>query len=105
MMLAIAREDKVVDEKEMKEASRIIQSHEKLKGMPVSELKRTAKEQARILQTDQEKGLQSLNKLLKTAKERKEAYLLAERVAAADSPITVNEKNMLDEFKRILELN
>ncbi len=105
MMLAIARENKVVDEKEMKEASRIIQSHEKLKGMPVSELKRTAKEQARILQTDQEKGLQSLNKLLKTSKERKEAYLLAERVAAADSPITINEKNMLDEFKRILELN
>ncbi len=104
MMLAISREDKKVDEKEMREGARIVQSHERLKNIPVVQLKRIAKEQARILQTDQKKGMNALNKLLKTKTERQEAYQLAERIASADSPITNNERVMLNQFKQILDL-
>lgn len=104
MMLAIAREDNVLDEKEMKEASKIMQSQKQLKDIPVVKLKQIAKEQARILQTDQVKGMNALKKLLKSPEERDEAYRLAEKIAGSDSPITANERKMLDGFKKILSL-
>lgn len=104
MMLAMIREDQTVDEKEMKMASEVIHSHQRLKDLPIVQLKQIAKEQARILQTDEVKALEALDKLLQTPEECREAYELAERIASADSPTSSNERKMLDSFKRILQL-
>ena len=105
MMLAIIRQDKIIDEKEMQAAGLLVLSHKRLKGVSVVDLKRIGKEQSRILYADELKALNALDLLIKTPTERTEAYELAEKIASAASPLTKNEKDMLSLFRKILQLN
>ncbi|UCH90334.1 MAG: DUF3141 domain-containing protein [Thermoplasmata archaeon] len=104
IMLAVANADRKLDRSEFWAIERIGSSHKKLKKLKKSELKQIAKEQSRVLQTDHDSAISSLPVILSTKIDRKDAVKIAEKIIKADGVFAEEEKTMLNNIKKVLEI-
>jgi pimeloyl-ACP methyl ester carboxylesterase len=104
IMLAAANADRKLDRTEFTLVEEIGRTHKKIKKLTSVELKKIAKEQSRILQTDEAKAIASLPILLHNKTDRKDAYKIAKEIIKADGVLADEERMILKDIKRVLEI-
>ncbi len=77
---AISKADKSFDRDEFFKVQKIVQEHDRLKTIPITEFRRIAKEQTRLLQIDEDIAIKTLAKLLRTEEDRNDVQIIAEEV-------------------------
>jgi hypothetical protein len=100
----MAGADRVFDEREFEAAAKVVRESTRFEGMPLGEFKQLCKEQARILQIDEDRALNALTWLLPQQAHRKEAFAVAEKIAAADFVLVDEEKALLERLQNILQI-
>ena len=104
IVLYVAREERVFDERPYNLARRMIEERSPQARPSLDELKAAVKRQAFLLALDEERAVAALPKLLPEGPARREALEGARLVAGAGGPLTEDQEGRFRRIERVLGL-
>ena len=104
IVLYVAREERVFDERPYNLARRMIDERSPQARPSLAELKAAVKRQAFLLALDEERAVAALPKLLPEGPSRREALEGARLVAGAGGPVTEDQEGRFRRIERVLGL-
>jgi pimeloyl-ACP methyl ester carboxylesterase/tellurite resistance protein len=105
IIIAVTGVDRVFDKRQVEAAGKVVQKHERFKALEPEKLKRIVRNQARILSARTDLAIDGLAAMLSTPAEREEAFDIALKIAVADFQVDINERQLLSQIRRTLELD
>jgi len=104
VMMAVSMADRIFDRTEYAAAEKIAFSHPVFREIRPAAFKDMVKRQAMVLQADEGRALKSLGALIPEMEDRREAMVLARRIADADGHFSKTEKAILERIRESLHL-
>ena len=105
IIIAVTGVDHVFDKRQVEAAERVVQKHERFKNVKPEKLKQMVRNQARILSAQTDLAIDGLSTMLSTQTEREEAFDIALKIAVADFQVDINERQLLSQIRKTLELH
>jgi tellurite resistance protein len=105
IIIAVSGVNRVLDKRQIEAAEAIVRPHKAFQHFSPEALKQMVRDQARILSANRELALAGLASILRTQAQREEAFDIALKMAVADKRVDLEERSLLTQIRRILQLH